>query len=253
MPELKHSHWSLKYPELKVVGAKSGGNPSVRILNRLVRVALMRRPVYSSNAMVRVLEIGSGNGSFSSLLRRYCPKAQIVASEFSEAGTANIRKTDSIGIRCSLPSLPFRDKSFDIVVLFHVLEHLASPLEGLNEIRRVLSHDGVALGAVPCYSSIVATILRDSWTLAHDAGHLHLYSKLSLNAACAETGLRVIWSATRQAPWNVFPSKEKGDGARRGAPDVFLPQLKRVFSYPFALTATVLDLGDELDFVAVQE
>ena len=38
--------------------------------------------------------------------------------------------------------MEFKDKSFDTVTLFHVLEHLEKPLEALQEIKRVLKSSG---------------------------------------------------------------------------------------------------------------
>lgn len=251
-PHLDSKLELLVYPQLKVRRTESGILPCVRVTNRMARVALMRRPVYSTAAPIRILEIGSADGSFSDLLRRHCPYAQVVASEFSAVGAARTRKTGAVSIRCSLTSLPFPDRTFDIVVLFHVLEHLTSPRRGLSEIRRVLKDAGLAIGAVPCYTSMVATINRDSWILARDPGHLHLFSGRSLGAACSGSGLKVIWSASRQAPWNVFPARGSGSGMPRASPERLSPRLGQACAYPLALVATALDCGDELDFVATQ-
>jgi ubiquinone/menaquinone biosynthesis C-methylase UbiE len=45
--------------------------------------------------------------------------------------------------------LPFEDKSFDVVSLMAVLEHLEKPLDILYEIRRVLRPHGILIGTVP--------------------------------------------------------------------------------------------------------
>ena len=49
----------------------------------------------------------------------------------------------------TLETLPFDEGRFDLVTAKHTLEHLADPLAGLREIRRVLSPGGVALLVVP--------------------------------------------------------------------------------------------------------
>lgn len=46
-------------------------------------------------------------------------------------------------------TLPFADESFDTVVLFQTLEHLASPLNAVDEIYRVLRPNGLLLLTVP--------------------------------------------------------------------------------------------------------
>jgi len=46
-------------------------------------------------------------------------------------------------------SLPLLNKSVDLVVSIHVLEHLPNGLQAIGEISRVLSPKGVAIGMVP--------------------------------------------------------------------------------------------------------
>jgi len=44
---------------------------------------------------------------------------------------------------------PFKDNSFDTVLITHTLEHLNSPFLALKEVRRILKDSGVAIIAVP--------------------------------------------------------------------------------------------------------
>jgi ubiquinone/menaquinone biosynthesis C-methylase UbiE len=46
-------------------------------------------------------------------------------------------------------ALPFRDAQFDLVVHSDSLEHVADPLRGLQECRRVLSPGGACIFTVP--------------------------------------------------------------------------------------------------------
>lgn len=46
-------------------------------------------------------------------------------------------------------SLPFPDRSFDVVVSFQVIEHISEPDRYLHEIKRVLVNDGVLLITTP--------------------------------------------------------------------------------------------------------
>lgn len=46
-------------------------------------------------------------------------------------------------------SLPFPDRSFDMVVSFQVIEHIAEPDRYLHEIKRVLVDDGILLLTTP--------------------------------------------------------------------------------------------------------
>lgn len=46
-------------------------------------------------------------------------------------------------------SIPLRDDTFDLVLLFEVLEHVIEPDVVLDEINRVLKHDGIVFLTVP--------------------------------------------------------------------------------------------------------
>jgi len=54
---------------------------------------------------------------------------------------ANQRFPDSARL-ASAESLPFPDKSFDKVVMCHVIEHVEHPDKAISEVRRVLKDDG---------------------------------------------------------------------------------------------------------------
>jgi SAM-dependent methyltransferase len=56
------------------------------------------------------------------------------------------RKVDVAG---DLTALPFADASIDIVVCYHVLEHVPDDLTAMREIRRILAPDGFAFIQVP--------------------------------------------------------------------------------------------------------
>ena len=76
-------------------------------------------------------------------------------------------------------SLPFPDKSFDVVVMAEVLEHLPYPLITLSEIKRVLKTNGEFIGNLP-----LAYHLKDRWqiirgrklVISGDPTHLQFFS-----------------------------------------------------------------------------
>lgn len=109
------------------------------------------------------LEIGCGTGFQSSLLASCCNR--IISTDlpdFSKVthtiGIKSARDMASrLGIRnidylsCSAVNLPFREKSFGCVFASSVLEHIDDKRAALNEIRRVLKDDGIAVCTMPTY------------------------------------------------------------------------------------------------------
>lgn len=96
-----------------------------------------------------VLELGCGNGkTLSALANADCAITAIDISK--KAVELCARMVHEQGLRCvrvmvaDACALPFADASFDVVVAFHVLEHLleADRTTAIREIRRVLKPGG---------------------------------------------------------------------------------------------------------------
>lgn len=96
----------------------------------------------------KVLDVGCNDGVFMELLRdkRQCDVYGVDVSEVAleEAKKRNLNVQLADG-----ETLPFDDKSFDVVILMEVLSHLHDPDKVLKEIRRVLKKNGVLLGSCP--------------------------------------------------------------------------------------------------------
>lgn len=107
---------------------------------------LMRTLGNSGLKAGRVLEIGCGTGANLRELRQ---------CGFTVAGLD--RSHDALAHAQECPviqadgeaSLPFRDNSFDAIVMMDVLEHLREVGPVLEEVRRLLKPGGVALVMVP--------------------------------------------------------------------------------------------------------
>lgn len=94
-----------------------------------------------------VLELGCGTGQISFLIRDYVNS--LVASDFSPnmIKQASIRdKYRSIDFRVEdACNLSFDDNSFDCVAMGNLLHVVPDPIRVLNEVKRVLKPDGIAL------------------------------------------------------------------------------------------------------------
>lgn len=61
------------------------------------------------------------------------------------------RNTDIKPVNASLTALPFKDKSFDVVCAFDVIEHIEDDVLAIQEIRRVLKDNGKVFLTVPAF------------------------------------------------------------------------------------------------------
>jgi SAM-dependent methyltransferase len=104
--------------------------------------------------------------------------------------TLSARESELAGAYCDRVSvcdveredLPFPARSFDVLLLSHVLEHLNSPGHALTRLARWLRPGGWVLAAVPnmAFWRVRARILAGDWkrddTGFLDRTHLHFWS-----------------------------------------------------------------------------
>lgn len=88
------------------------------------------------------------------------------------------------------------DERFDVVVMWHCLEHFPRPWEVIQQITRVLQPGGVLLVALPNIESYECSVLKSQWTHIDAPRHLHFYPLTSLTALCEQNGLRCLEATT---------------------------------------------------------
>lgn len=122
-----------------------------------------------------LLDIGAGTGEF--LLT--CKNAgwQVVGFEPSDKASAIARKK-GIPIETDLASLP--DHSFDIITMWHVLEHVPDLNQQLNELKRLVKPEGILIIAVPNFNSFDAKIYQEHWAAYDVPIHLWHFSKTAI-------------------------------------------------------------------------
>ncbi|NQT48846.1 MAG: class I SAM-dependent methyltransferase, partial [Chloroflexi bacterium] len=110
-----------------------------------------------------VLDLGCGYGPVSELLSEL--GARVCSVDIDEHSLTNARvyiQGDDISlVRNSAEDLAFKDKSFDCVVSFGVLEHVRDPERSLAECHRVLKDGAILLIVFNPYYSVAGHHLYD--------------------------------------------------------------------------------------------
>jgi SAM-dependent methyltransferase len=146
--------------------------------------------VCAGRSFASLLECGAGEGSLLLQLDRAGFCAEMHALEIAASGVAAIRRRAIPSVRSVLQfngySLPYRDKSFDLAVLSHVLEHVEHPRLLLRELRRVSRYLAVE---VPLDYS--PTVDRH---IAHylGYGHLNIFTPALLRFLLASEGFTIL-------------------------------------------------------------
>jgi SAM-dependent methyltransferase len=89
-----------------------------------------------------------------------------------------------------LQQADFADSSFDVVTVFHVIEHAQNPLDLLSTIGRVLKKGGSLIMLTPNIESLHSQLLGKGWTWLSPPDHLFYFSRRSMELALRKCGFR---------------------------------------------------------------
>jgi len=192
-------------------------NPSAHDFTRLMyvtRFELVLRVIDQWASGLRVLDLGCAQGNFSLALaeRGYA----VVALDLRPAFLRYLRLKYERGhvgcISASIEAFPFLQRTFDVVLLGEVIEHVAYPERLLHDLARLLVPGGTlvlttpngerlhaglpTLGAVKNRQDIAARqFLPDA------DGHLFLLTRQELLALMADAGFQVVSHKFFSTPW----------------------------------------------------
>jgi 2-polyprenyl-3-methyl-5-hydroxy-6-metoxy-1,4-benzoquinol methylase len=113
----------------------------------------------TSTAAPRVMDIGCGRGLLLSAFQKMGAEVHgLERPEFEIApAMRNVVKTGAI------TDAAYIDQHFDVVVLWHVLEHLHNTLEHMQHLGEHLREGGVLVLSVPNFDSFQRRLFRRSW------------------------------------------------------------------------------------------
>lgn len=92
---------------------------------------------------------------------------------------------------CDLNNAGYFEDHFDVVVLNHILEHIAEPSIFLQEIKRILKREGILIIGVPNHGSLVTGVYRKRWYGWGLPEHVWHFDKKSLRSLLQRGGFVV--------------------------------------------------------------
>lgn len=136
-----------------------------------------------------ILDIGSGTGAFLDVMKTR--GWQVKGVEPDKDARALAKKLYDLNI--DEPSVidDLNTGSFDVITLWHVLEHVHHLHEYLEQLKRLLKKDGKIFIAVPNYQSKDSGIYRSYWAAYDVPRHLYHFSPQSIKTLMQKHALKV--------------------------------------------------------------
>jgi 2-polyprenyl-3-methyl-5-hydroxy-6-metoxy-1,4-benzoquinol methylase len=151
----------------------------------------------------RVLDIGCGRGWLLNAFRQ--AGAEVTGTEFSDGACRFAREVLKIPVKVGLlDELKFPDASFDVVVMWHVLEHVSDPRPTLAEVARILRPGGLFMVAVPNFGSPEARLTQAGWFHLDVPRHLSHHTRESLEKNLRAAGLAPKWASFLAPEYDSF-------------------------------------------------
>lgn len=132
-----------------------------------------------------LLDIGCGSGAFMLTAKEQGFDSQGV--DVSNKAVAFIK--DKLQLTASTKTVMELEQNFDVITLWHVLEHFLDPVDELIKIHEKLNESGIVFGEVPNWNSIKFQLLGKKWEGGnHPLYHRSFFTPTTLEQAVLKAG-----------------------------------------------------------------
>ena len=137
-----------------------------------------------------LLDVGCGTGDFLKVAKDDSWSVSGIELNAEARKIANEKTSNSVFEIEQL--LKFKPQSFDVISLWHVLEHLPKLDEHIVVFEKLLKPDGVLIIAVPNYKSYDALHYKNYWAAFDVPRHLWHFSQTSISKLMTNVNMNVV-------------------------------------------------------------
>jgi len=135
----------------------------------------------------RLLDIGAGTGDFLVVAKK---------NGWQTTGVEPSSKAKSIalgkGVTFADHLSDLQNHSFDVITMWHVLEHVPNLEEYISELKRLLKPTGTILIAVPNFKSFDANYYGRFWAAYDVPRHIWHFSKMAIQKLFSEKEMKLV-------------------------------------------------------------
>jgi len=143
-----------------------------------------------SSSQKTLLDIGCGTGDFLQTAQQNNWQVSGIEPNEQARAIANTKTNNAVFTTEQLQE--FKKQSFDVITLWHVLEHLPNLTEQVSVFKSLLKENGSLIIAVPNYKSYDATHYKNFWAALDVPRHLWHFNQKSIHTLFAKENMKVV-------------------------------------------------------------
>ncbi|MEO5892402.1 MAG: class I SAM-dependent methyltransferase [Ferruginibacter sp.] len=153
------------------------------------KIKLVGNSLVKSSKPGSLLDIGAGTGAF--LHKAFESGWQVTGLEPDDGARKICRDKYNLVLESPEKLFDLPANEYDAVTMWHVLEHVHQLHEYMEQIRRVLKKDGVALVALPNYKSKDAQLYGEYWAAYDVPRHLYHFTPSAMSKLAEQHGMKM--------------------------------------------------------------
>lgn len=188
---LEDSYSETYYPKEKVERIHTNNMEWLQMSERLTELEQHHK------AKGRLLDVGCGIGTFLHLAQEQGWKTTGI--DPSKSGCDFAQREHNLDVYCGdLFDADYPSDHYDVITLFHVLEHISELNSFINELRRILrpktdtQKPGTLVIEVPNGEGLQSRLKKEEWPYVHPTDHLYYFSVHSLGKLLHKHGFDQI-------------------------------------------------------------
>ena len=142
------------------------------------------------NTKGSILEIGSGTGELLATCKKIGWKTMGV--EPNSKARKSAKHKLNLELKQSLAEIKLKSKSQDVIMMWHVLEHIPNLNETLQNLKELLKDNGKLIIAVPNHLSYDARKYQNNWAAYDLPRHLLHFDKKTMDSTLKNIGFEIV-------------------------------------------------------------
>jgi len=185
-PSLANYYRSEKY--ISHTGGSQSLIDNIYLQTRKITLGWKRKLIKKYVSESTLLDVGCGTGEF--LKEMQSNGWKISGIEPADKARKSAEGKTKTKIYSALSEI--KEKDFNVITLWHVLEHLPDPNQALHQLHHLLNETGTIFIAVPNLKSYDANYYQSYWAAYDVPRHLWHFDQQSMKTILEKNGLQLV-------------------------------------------------------------